>query len=129
MTYYDRAAEAVRLRAEGMSLRAIGKALKDAYGIDLRVLPGKNDISRQIPLREKQVDFSATGIGATYFAQEGVFEFGAKQWGPQAVRTLVACNADSTLSVLVAKDSGVKTLADGKRVRFLKSNNEVLDTK
>jgi large subunit ribosomal protein L24 len=24
---------------------------------------------------------------------------------------------------------GVKTLADGKRVRFLKSNNEVLDTK
>jgi large subunit ribosomal protein L24 len=24
---------------------------------------------------------------------------------------------------------GVKTLADGKRVRFLKSNNEVLDVK
>jgi TRAP transporter TAXI family solute receptor len=99
---------------------AIGKALKDAYGVDLRVLPGKNDISRQIPLREKQVDFSATGIGATYFAQEGVFEFGTKQWGPQAVRTLVACNADSTLSILVAKDSGVKTLADlkGKRVAW-----------
>jgi uncharacterized protein len=99
---------------------SIGKALKDAHGVDLRVLPGKNDISRQIPLREKQVDFSATGIGATFFAQEGVFEFGARQWGPQAVHTLVACNADSTLSILVAKDSGVKTLADlkGKRVAW-----------
>src|SRR5919109_176650 len=57
---------------------AIGKALKDAMGIDLRVLPGKNDVSRQVPLREKKVDFSATGVGATYLAQEGVFEFGGK---------------------------------------------------
>lgn len=99
---------------------AIGKALKDAYDVDLRVLPGKNDMSRQTPLREGQVDFSATGIGATYFAQEGVFEFAAKRWGPQAMRTLVACNADSTLSILVAKESDVKTLADlaGKRVAW-----------
>jgi ribosomal protein L24 len=29
----------------------------------------------------------------------------------------------------VADRIGVKSLADGKRVRFLKSNNEVLDVK
>lgn len=100
---------------------AIGKALKDAYGIDLRVLPGKNDVSRQVPLREKKVDFSATGVGASYLAQEGVFEFGGKNWGPQAVRTLIAANSDSNLSVGVAADLGIKTIADlkGKRVAWV----------
>jgi TRAP transporter TAXI family solute receptor len=100
---------------------AIGKALKDAHGVDLRVLPGKNDISRQVPLREKKVDFSATGVGAAYLAQEGVFEFGAKDWGPQPVRVLLAANSDSNLSVGVANDLGIKTIADlkGKRVAWV----------
>lgn len=100
---------------------AIGKAIKDAYGVDLRVLPGKNDVSRQIPLREKKVDFSATGVGATYLAQEGVFEFGNKDWGPQPVRVLLAANSDSNLSVGVANDLGIKTIADlkGKRVAWV----------
>lgn len=100
---------------------AIGKAIKDAYGVDLRVLPGKNDVSRQIPLREKKVDFSATGVGATYLAQEGVFEFGNKDWGPQPVRVLLAANSDSNLTVGVANDLGIKTMADlkGKRVAWV----------
>ena len=29
---------------------AIGKALKDNYNVNLRVLPGKNDVSRLLPL-------------------------------------------------------------------------------
>ena len=100
---------------------AIGKALKDAMGIDLRVLPGKNDVSRQVPLREKKVDFSATGVGAAYLAQEGVFEFGAKSWGPQPVRVLLAANSDSNLTVGVAADAGVKEIKDlkGKRVAWV----------
>ena len=51
---------------------AIGKVLKDEYGTTLRVIPGKNDISRLVPLRKGRVQFSANGI-ATYLAQEGVF--------------------------------------------------------
>ncbi|MCB1548013.1 MAG: TAXI family TRAP transporter solute-binding subunit [Hyphomicrobiaceae bacterium] len=100
---------------------AIGKALKDAMGIDLRVLPGKNDVSRQVPLRAGKVHFSATGIGATFFAQEGVFEFGAKSWGPQQVMMLLAANADSNLSLAVAADTGVKKMSDlrGKRVAWV----------
>jgi TRAP transporter TAXI family solute receptor len=100
---------------------AIGKALKDAMGIDLRVLPGKNDVSRQVPLRDRKVHFSATGVGATYLAQEGVFEFGGKAWGPQPVRVLLAANSDSNLSVGVAADAGVKEIKDlkGKRVAWV----------
>lgn len=100
---------------------AIGKAIKDAMGVDLRVLPGKNDVSRQIPLREKKVDFSATGVGAAYLAQEGVFEFGGKGWGPQPVRVLLAANSDSNLTVGVAADAGIKEMKDlkGKRVAWV----------
>jgi len=56
---------------------AIGKALKDKYGVSLRVVPGKNDISRLTPLRTGKVQFVANG-GATYFASEGVSLFAAR---------------------------------------------------
>ena len=100
---------------------AIGSALKNQLGVDLRVLPGRNDIARQVPLRQGRVDFSATGIGASYFAQEGVFEFGAPDWGPQEVRVLLASNDDGNLGIGVAADAGVDTVEDlrGKRVAWV----------
>jgi TRAP transporter TAXI family solute receptor len=100
---------------------AIGNAFKNAYGIDLRVLPGKNDVSRTIPLREGKVHFSATGVGASFFAQEGMFEFGARDWGPQPARLLLTSLSDANLTVGVAADAGIETLADlkGKRVAWI----------
>ncbi|MEM6489108.1 MAG: TAXI family TRAP transporter solute-binding subunit [Pseudomonadota bacterium] len=71
---------------------AIGAALKNTLGVDLRVLPGKNDIARYEPLRQGRVQFSATGVGGSYMAQEGVFQFGERNWGPQPVRVLMANN-------------------------------------
>src|SRR5690606_5492813 len=65
---------------------AIGNALKNRLGVNLRVLPGNNDVSRYIPLREGRVPFSANGVGGTYMAQEGLYEFGVRDWGPQPVR-------------------------------------------
>lgn len=100
---------------------AIGNALKQRYGVNLRVLPGKNDVSRTLPIREGLVQFSANGVGGSYLAQEGVFEFGAKAWGPQPVRGLLLNNSDQVLTVVAAKDSGIKTAADlkGKRVAWV----------
>ena len=100
---------------------AIGNALKQRYGVNLRVLPGKNDVSRTLPVREGQVQFSANGVGGSYLAQEGVFEFGAKSWGPQPIRGLLLNNSDQVLTVVAAKDSGIKTVADlkGKRVAWV----------
>jgi TRAP transporter TAXI family solute receptor len=71
---------------------AIGAALQDALGVNLRVLPGKNDVSRTEPLRQGKVHFSATGVGGSFMAQEGAFEFGAQGWGPQPIRVLLANN-------------------------------------
>jgi TRAP transporter TAXI family solute receptor len=100
---------------------AIGNAMKQKYGVNLRVLPGKNDISRTLPAREGLVQFAANGVGGSYLAQEGVFEFGVKSWGPQPIRGLLLNNSDQVLTVVAAKDSGIKTAADlkGKRVAWV----------
>lgn len=100
---------------------AIGNALKNKLQINLRVLPGKNDVSRNIPLRDGKVPFSANGVGGSYLAQEGVYEFGAPDWGPQAVRSLILNNSDALLTIVTAKDANIKTAADlkGKRVAWV----------
>ncbi len=102
---------------------AIGAALQEATGTNLRVLPGKNDVARSEPLRQGRVQFSATGVGGSFMAQEGVFVFGSESWGPQPVRVLVANNGGTVgLAVGVAGDAGVETYADlkGKRVAWVK---------
>src|SRR4030081_3815155 len=99
---------------------AVGKMMKDKYGSDLRVLPAGNDVARLAPLRAGRALSSAMGSG-TYFAQEGVFEFGAREWGPQALQLVLSsvdCNAGS---LGVARDTGVSEIRQlrGKRVGFV----------
>jgi TRAP transporter TAXI family solute receptor len=100
---------------------AIGNAIKNKFQVNLRVLPGKNDVSRTAPLRDGKVPFSANGVGGSYLAQEGVYEFGAKDWGPQPVRALLINSGDALLTIVTAKDANIKTLADlkGKRVAWV----------
>ena len=100
---------------------AIGKALKDNYGVNLRVLPGKNDVSRLLPLQRGRVQFSANGV-ATYFGQEGVFQFASKTWGPMPLRIVLASHGDSNQALGVAADQSIETYADlrGKRVPYVR---------
>jgi TRAP transporter TAXI family solute receptor len=101
---------------------AIGKAFKEKYGTNLRVLPGKNDVSRLRPLQTGKAEAVANGAG-TYLVQEGVFGFDKPDWGPMPVRILMTSKGRAGLMVGVAGDVGVKTLADlkGKRVAWVKS--------
>ena len=100
---------------------AIGKVLKDHYDVNLRVVPGKNDVSRLLPLVRKRVQFSANGI-ATYFAQEGVFQFADKKWGPLPLRMVMMSYGDSNQALGVANDLGISSYADlkGKRVPYVR---------
>src|SRR5690606_30671159 len=86
---------------------AIGKAIKDKIGTDVRVLPAGNDVARLQPLKGGRAQASAMGIGV-YFAQEGVFEFAVKEWGPQPLGLMLASSACNAISLGVAKDTGVK---------------------
>ena len=100
---------------------AIGKSLKDHYGVNLRVVPGKNDVSRLLPLVRNKVQFSANGI-ATYFAQEGVFQFAGPRWGPLKLRLVMMSYGDSNQALGVAADTGITSYAElkGKRVPYVR---------
>jgi len=96
---------------------AVGKALQDKHGTTVRVLPAGNDVARLAPLKANRAQASAMGIG-TYFAQEAVFEFAVKEWGPQPLRLILSVTDCNAISLGVAKDTGVKEPKDlrGKRV-------------
>lgn len=100
---------------------AIGKMLKDRYDVNLRVLPGKNDVSRLLPLMKGRVQFSANGV-ATFFASEGVFQFAGENWGPLPLRLIMTSNGESNQALAVADDLGIETYADlkGKRVPYVR---------
>ena len=98
----------------------VGKMMKDKYGTDVRVLPAGNDVARLAPLRAKRATVSAMGSG-TYFAQEGVFEFGVKEWGPQPLQLVLSTVDCNGASLGVARDTGVTEIKQlkGKRVGFV----------
>lgn len=98
----------------------VGKMMKDKYGSDVRVLPAGNDVARLAPLRANRAVLAWMGTGS-YFAQEGVFEFGVKEWGPQALQMTLSTIDCNGLSVGVAKDANVKEWKDfrGKRLGFV----------
>ena len=99
---------------------AVGKMMKEKYSSDLRVLPAGNDVARLAPLRAGRAQASAMGSGS-YFAQEGVFEFGTKEWGPQALQLVLSSVDCNAASLGVAKDTGVTEIKQlkGKRVGFV----------
>ena len=99
----------------------IAKMLKDRHRVTLRVIPGKNDISRLLPLIVGRAQFSANGV-ATYFAQEGVFQFANRKWGPMPVRMVLMSVGLSNQAVAVPADSETYQLEDlrGKRVPFVR---------
>ena len=90
---------------------AIGAMLRDKYDVTLRIIPGQNDVSRLLPLKTGRVDFTANGV-ATYFAQEGMFQFANPEWGPQPLRLLMTSNGLSNQGIAVAADTGVTTFAE-----------------
>ncbi|KPK08340.1 MAG: hypothetical protein AMJ64_03755 [Betaproteobacteria bacterium SG8_39] len=99
----------------------LGKMLKEKYNADLRIIPGKNDVSRMAPLKAGQSPLCACGIAA-YFAQEGVLMFAAKPWGPMQIYNLFNNIGRNGQQAMTAADAGIKTVADmkGKRVTFVK---------
>ncbi|MEW6690761.1 MAG: TAXI family TRAP transporter solute-binding subunit [Pseudomonadota bacterium] len=111
MTAYDTGSSGFNITV------AVGKALKDKHNTDVRVLPAGNDVARLAPLRGGRAQASAMGIGV-YFAQEGVFEFAVKDWGPQPLRLMLASSDCNAISLGVAKDAGVREIKDlkGKRI-------------
>jgi TRAP transporter TAXI family solute receptor len=60
---------------------------------------------------------------ATYFAQEGMFQFANPEWGPQPLRLLMTSNGLSNQGVAVAADTGITSFAElrGRRVPYVRA--------
>ena len=100
---------------------ALGNILQRTYGVNLRVIPGRNDVSRLATLRAERVHFSAGGSESVY-AQEGILNFASKIWGPQPVRALLSNYSNScSFTFATAADADILSVADlkGKRVTFV----------
>lgn len=98
----------------------IGQMLTKNYGTSLRIIPGNNDVSRMVPLREGQSPLCACGF-ASYMAQEGALMFGTKLWGPMKIYNLFNNIGENGQQAVAAGDAGVKTIKDvkGKRVTWV----------
>ncbi|MEM7020883.1 MAG: TAXI family TRAP transporter solute-binding subunit [Pseudomonadota bacterium] len=103
---------------------AMGNMMKRKHNVSIRVIPGKNDISRMTPLKMGRIDYCACGI-ATYFAQEGVSLFTQPKWGPQPFRVLLMSNGRAGLGVGSTDAAEIKMSADlkGKRVAWVRSGD------
>lgn len=97
---------------------AIGQALRTRAGVDLTVHAADTDRTGIDLLLRRQAEFSATAIGGSVTAQEGVFQFADRDWGPQKVRLVIANTAEPLNYHLVfARDLGIDRLADLKSKR------------
>jgi len=114
MTAYDTGSSGFNIAV------AVGKGLKDKYGSEVRVLPAGNDVARLGPLKANRAQASAMGVGS-FYAQEGVFEFATRSWGPQSLMLLLSTIDCNGANIGIAKDIGVTEVKNlkGKRVGFV----------
>ncbi|WP_181919448.1 TAXI family TRAP transporter solute-binding subunit [Alkalilimnicola ehrlichii] len=99
----------------------IGNVLQNRYGVNLRVVPGRNDVSRMEPLRRGRANFVFGGSEAMS-VQEGLRDFGVRGWGPQPIRVGLWNLSDAcSFALQVHADSDMHTIEDikGKRVPFV----------
>ncbi|HKY93974.1 MAG TPA: TAXI family TRAP transporter solute-binding subunit, partial [Kiloniellales bacterium] len=99
----------------------IGEALREATGTELTVEPRDSDLARAELLRSGAVDFAVTAVAGSLAAQEGVFDFAAKDWGPQKVRLVLASSGEPfNYAIAIAGDLGIDSYAGlkGKRVAW-----------
>lgn len=102
----------------------IANALQTKFQTRIRIVPAGTSIGRMLPMLTGKVNYGFLANEA-FFAAEGTYDFGVQSWGPQDIR--VVLGRPSSVGFAVAKDTGVKTMADlkGKRVGYVKGNPSV----
>ena len=102
----------------------IANALQKKFPTRIRIFPSGTSIGRLLPMSTGKVSYGFLANEA-YFAAEGTFDFAAQSWGPQDIR--IVLGRPASVGFAVAKDTGVKSIADlkGKRIGFVKGNPSV----
>lgn len=107
---------------------AISSALKQSNDVNLRVLSAGNGVAQQSTLKTGRADF-VLAVFDVYFAQEGAYQFGAKDWGPQPVRLVLTSMTDQSFALAIAPDlaENVKSPRDlaGLRIAFVQGSPSI----
>lgn len=103
---------------------AIADAFGKEYGTRVRIMPSGTSIGRLLPLKTGRVQYGWLA-NELFFATEALYDFAAREWGPQDLR--VVAGRPSTFGMAVAKDAGIEQLSDiaGKRVPRIKANPSI----
>jgi TRAP transporter TAXI family solute receptor len=103
---------------------AVADAMMKQYGTRIRIMPSGTSIGRLLPLKTNRVTYGWLA-NEVYFATEAIYDFSAREWGPQDLRILLGRPAGFGLGC--AGDVGIETLADikGKRVSRIQANPSV----
>ncbi|WOD11187.1 TAXI family TRAP transporter solute-binding subunit [Pseudomonas sp. NyZ704] len=105
---------------------ALGGLLKFEENSNIRILPGRNDVSRMIPLKTGRAGYCLCGI-ASYFGQEGIFLFNKPDWGPQPIRMVLASQGTQSFGLAAAADTGLKHPSElkGQRIIFIRGADSI----
>lgn len=103
---------------------AMADAFGKKYGTRIRIQPSGSSIGRLQPVVSDRADYGFLATEA-FFSSEGTYDFSARRWGPQDLRTLAG--RPSSFGMPTAADANIRKISDaaGKRVAFVAGNPSV----
>lgn len=103
---------------------AIADAFGKKFGSRIRIQPSGSAVGRLQPLVSGRADYAFLAT-ESFFASEGIYDFGDRRWGPQDIRAVAG--RPSSFGVPTAADADIHSLADlkGKRVAYVAGNPSV----
>lgn len=100
---------------------AMADALDKKFGTRIRITPSGTGIGRMLPLQTGRASFGFMG-NEIHFAGEALYEFAAREWGPQNMRVLMG--RPSSVGLVTGGDTDITTPADlaGAKVGYVQAN-------
>ncbi len=106
-----------------MNYQALGKGILKTFDIKLRVLPFSGTESSVHSVLQG-ISMTFTTNPGMYYVQEAMYEYGARNLGPQPVSMVYQCYRFTGAGLFTTMNSPIKTAADlrGKKVLFFIGN-------
>lgn len=100
---------------------AIADALDKKFETTVRITPSGTGVGRMLPLQTGRASYGFMG-NEIHFAGEAMYEFAAREWGPQDMRVLLGRPA--SVGLVAGGDTEIMTPADlkGQKVGYVQAN-------
>lgn len=100
---------------------AMADALDKRFGTTVRITPSGTAIGRLLPLQTNRASYGFMG-NEIHFAGEAMFEFAAREWGPQDLR--VVLGRPSKVGLVTGADTDIDSPAGlkGRKVGYVQAN-------